>query len=826
MIGYSWIKSKYRLHLLVATLPAVALIAGAFLQDAAHHASQRSATVGDHARLAAGTVDVQLGKLLELTKFCAASSDLLDRVDLAAVAESCGRYATIIGASVEVVVTGDTRHPILNTRADAPSELLAYRADQEPEELLALEAKSRETGRAYVSDVYTGRVYPTWTVTAGQALRLADGRNAMVHVNLPAGVLSDHLAALAGAGDPLIGLIDHGRRIVARSVPVDRPLFSSISPHFRDLMEAGVAGSTLNTPAPEHVGETWDVGYFPLSVTPGWMTVAVLQVPDGLGSWALVSLPSAMVLAGFLLSGALLWFVVYRDRMKSGMAAAERARAEADRSNKEKSRLLASFAHDIRSPLISLIGSLELLEIGASHGSRGISTARGTAETLLQMVDDILELSFLGSGAFRLNPSPVDLRRLAADLVDQSRRLAEEKGLSLRLEIDGVLPAAVEVDRLRLQQVLGNLLTNAVKYTERGIVVVRIAGGYDDEGRAELTFAVADTGVGVSEEDIPKILREFGRLDREVERQVQGAGLGLAIVQRILRAMGAQLTIKSAPAQGSVFGFTLTLPVLSALPAEDETAPLAGLTIVYAEDEPVIRMVTSRRLSAAGARVIEAVDGIDTLEQLRETSPDLLVIDLHMPRLDGVGVIRTLSRSVPPAFPVFVLTAHIAGPEADAAAAAGATEVFTKPIQIEALAAAYRAWCSAGGRSGPSGASGPPAPNHPLDAETFRAVFTVADASFGMKLLGIFRSDMRSNIAGLVAAVAAGDAAKARSLSHRGLGICQVLGAVRLGKMLSAIEEAAAIGDLGSITQLAQGCAEVLESTIGEMEDVAGGSAL
>ena len=165
---------------------------------------------------------------------------------------------------------------------------------------------------------------------------------------------------------------------------------------------------------------------------------------------------------------------------------------EAERRNLEKSRLLASFAHDIRSPLISLIGSLELIR----EEHENVHSARSSAEALLQLVDDILELSVLGSDALTIHPSPVDLRQIAAALSDQTRPLAARKGLALRLDLDPNLSVSVEVDRLRLQQVLSNLLTNAVKYTDQGSVTLRIRQEGEQGGRVTLDLAVIDTGIG------------------------------------------------------------------------------------------------------------------------------------------------------------------------------------------------------------------------------------------------------------------------------------------------------------------------------------------
>lgn len=770
------------------------------------------------ARLAAGTIDIQLGKLLDLTRFCATSPDLIFRVDLQGVSENCGRYATGIGAWVEVILLGETRLPILNTRPDAAQKLLPYDVSRKPEALSTIEAKSRDIGGPVLSNVYKDMTFSSLIVTGGQVLRLADGRDAIVYVNLPARELSGQLADIAKAGDPLIGLVDQDRTIVARNQRVERPMFNKVPDRFRSQMEAGLPGAILDF-GTKAVQGTWDAGYHPLATAPGWMVVAVRLSPGFLGSLHVFSSASAVALAGIVISATLIWLFSFSDRMKARTRAAEQARLAADQGNCDKSRLLASFAHDIRTPLISLIGSLETLEIESGH-KRGIETARGSAETLLQMVDDILELSFLGSGEFRLHPSPVDVRRLAQDIVDQVRGVAHEKGLTLHLEVDPVALPLVDVDRLRLQQVLANLVTNAVKYTKQGSIVLRVEARAIQTGLSSLAFSVSDTGIGLAADDIPRILREFGRLDRDAERQAQGAGLGLAIVQRILRAMKSQLTIESVPGQGSVFGFTLVLPVVAAPQAEENAAPLEGLVVLYAEDEPVIRMVTSRRLSAAGAKVIEVEDGREALDQLSAFHPDLLLLDLHMPQLSGLEVLRSLPKPLP--FPVFVLTAHISGPDADAAVEAGAVDVFTKPIQIQALAAAYRAWRA---HQAPpvieTGDQPTPEPGRNLEKDTFLSVFTLSDAIFSAKVLETFRTDMRADISALVLAVKAGDALEARVLAHRCLGICQVLGAVRLGTMLRCIEDAAGPGDLSSVAPLAEVCVEVLAATIAEMDALA-----
>ena len=795
-----------------ALLPGTLLALFALLINAHQEETGRAQRVADHARLAAASLDLRLGELLDLTGFCASAPALTERVDLDSVAENCGRYASRTGAWVVLIETGETHRQILNTRTDAPAVLPSYARADEQAPLLALEDETRRSGAPGIADVFTGIVYPGGVVSTGQSLRLADGRSAMLYVSVSARDFSGQLAGLAEEGGPTLGLVDPSKRVVARSVGIERAMFAPAPDSLLPLMERNAAGAALAVPGPEVIGGTWDAGYHPLSVAPGWMAAAFLPAPARRWLWAPVSLPSAVALLGLLLSGLLLWVVTDRDR-------AARRVAEAERRNREKSRLLAAFAHDIRSPLISLIGALEL--IGERRGSPNgqVRSALGSAEALLQLVDDILELSFLGSGELTIHPSPVDLRQLAKALSDQVRPMAARKGLGLHLDLDPGLPVAVEADRLRLQQVLSNLLTNAVKYTEKGAVTLRIRQEGVWAGRVTLDLAVIDTGSGLTTDEIPLILREFGRLEREVERRESGAGLGLAIVQRLLTAMGSSLRVESEPGQGSTFRFRLTLPVATGRGAEDPVRPLTGVVILYAEDEPVIREVTARRLEEAGARVLRAVDGEDALRQLGTVTPDLLLTDLQMPGLDGAGLIRRLKEVAPGRpYPLFVLTSHISGPQAAEARAAGADAIFTKPVQVAALAAAFRARRGDGGGSTPPVGGAEDVAEQPLlDPVKFGELVEMLGPEGATAMVGTFETNVRAELSALDVALRAGELARAGGLAHRCLGLCLVMGTSALAARLRGVELAAQINAIERARALSDGAPACLDETLRDM---------
>ncbi len=799
--------------------PAAVFLLAAVLINSHQVDSLRAQRLAENARLAAANVDLTFSKLIELTSFCVTSPGLIGQIDLQSVAASCGRYAMRLNAWVVIIETGKTHRQILNTRADAPAVLPTYPRENELAELRELEERSRKSREPEIADVFTGLVLPQGVVSAGQYLRLANGQAAMLYIGTPAQAMSDQLTRLAPKEKQILALVDRSHRVVARSRESERAMFANPPSWFIDPMKTGAPGVVLNVPGPEFIGGRWDAGYHPLTAAPGWMVAAVEPAAISARLWSPFSLPSAVSLVGLLISGLLLWEMLFRDRATRMLEAAKQAKAESERESREKSRILAAIAHDIRSPLVSLIGSLEIIKEKEGQTSSSLHTAHSSAETLLQLVDDVLELSFLGSGKLTLHPSPVDLRKLAMVLLDQTRQLAVQKGLEFLIDLDQRLPAAVVVDRLRLQQLLTNLLTNAVKYTENGAITLRIRQEAAGEKSATLDFAVIDTGIGLAPQDLPRILREFGRLERDAERREQGAGLGLAIVQQILNGMNSSLAVDSALGLGSTFSFRLTLPVVIEEEIGRAAKPLFDVKVFYVEDEPSIRRVTMRRLEEAGAKVVTAVDGEDALCKLGGVTPDLLLIDLQMPRLDGVQVIRRLKERAPDlSYPIFVLTSHVSGPQAAEARAAGADAIFTKPIQVTALAATYRARRGNGGNSTPlNSASAKAARQHLLDLEIFGEVIKLVNAT---EFVADFETEIQQGLSALHAALIGVNVIETRQVAHRALGICLTIGAAGMARQLERIERAALEENLAEAGALAKGMPELLVTILSEMRRV------
>lgn len=810
------------LWLSVAALPSLLMVVIAFYLHATELERQRTEFMAEQARLVASAVDLRLERFLNLTRFCASDPAIVTDMDPEGFLASCGRYAAMLDAWVVVVAVGSTHQQIINSRSDAPKVLPSYPRASEHATLLALEETSRQTGRAGIADVFTGKIYTGGIISAGQWVRLSDGRDAMVYVSVSASDFSQQLAELAGDNSTIFTLLDSSKRIVSRSRDIEKYMFVS-SPEWLARAEIGQGGAELSVPGPAEIGGVWDAGFHKLIMVSGWMAVAVQPVGSGSFLWEFFSLETMLVLFGIASSAIIAVFHAMRARNLDMILAAKRAQELAEQQSQEKSRLLATFAHDVRTPLVSMIGSISVMHESESPDTSYLRSAQASAESLLQLVDDILELSFLGSEGFTLQRSPVDLRALSNDLLAEVRLRAESKGLTLNLAVHPDVPQTVEIDRLRLQQVLRNLLTNAVKYTEHGGITLRITSSTIQKGDVTLIFSVSDTGVGIDKADLQRVFREFGRLDRPIEQREVGTGLGLAICKRILKAMKSELTVESTVGVGSTFSFQLQASVPQTDLPSLGTNPLAGLTILYAEDESIIRRVTARQLRDAGATVIEVAGGQGALDILETLEPDLVLLDIQMPGVDGVETLRRLKLTNPQRqYPVFVLTSHISGHAVAEARSLGADEVFTKPVQIHPLAAAVLARRGDNGKHTPNiGGRNEVEDDELLLEDNFRILFNSYSPSEMDKNILDLESQMRAKFVLLGGEIVDRNYANVRWIAHQCLGVFLVFGANALANRMTALERAAELGQQSVIASLYTKLAACLEKTVAKMRQSA-----
>lgn len=752
----------------------------------------------DHAKHAASGLDIKLSQFLELTSFCASSPYLIEEINLENVAKNCGRIASQLSAWIVLVEIGETHRHLLNTRPEVTVSLPVYPRANERPPLLEVEKISRRSARPQISNVFDGLIFKSGIVAAGQYLRLADGRDAMLYVGTPADQVSDHLIEYANVDAEKYILFDAKQKIVASNLDRKEKFSLDYLDWMISALNSGSSGSKISQRLNPTDSNPFDFGYAPLRLAEGWSIVA-FQPENTVHDLAKpLYLPVVVILSGISISVLIALGISHKEVSQQRVGRAKKAELEARQQNEEKSRLLASLAHDIRSPLISLIGSLELILADYPDSKNLINKPLDAAETLLQLVDDILELSFLGSGELVFHPSPVDIRQLVKKSVDQVQQRVQEKELTVYIDIAPNVPEVVEVDRLRLQQVMSNLLSNAIKYTDKGTITVKVCAERSAQGFVDLIFTTIDTGIGLNPEDIPRVLKEYGRLERGTKDREPGTGLGLAIVQRILKNMGSKLHLESARNVGSKFYFRLKLPVLVSERKLDVSSCLANCRILYAEDEPVIRELTAQRLMEAGAQVLCATDGVDTLRCLSEITPDLLLVDLQMPGLDGVDVIRKLRGTrLEPSFPIFVLTSHISGPQATEARVAGADAIFTKPIQVAALAAALHARHGNYGNSTPLTLSQHRNLDKPiLDQNIINDITSFQDISKALPLIRSFEESMHADFVAIEAALQSQDMVQTAKIAHRAVGLCLVIGAKRLALTLKEIERQADGGQI------------------------------
>lgn len=244
------------------------------------------------------------------------------------------------------------------------------------------------------------------------------------------------------------------------------------------------------------------------------------------------------------------------------LANALRARQRAESSDRAKSAFLAHVSHEIRTPLNVLIGMTDiLLDTNLDEEQRGLAgRVRRSSETLLELVNDVLDLSKIEAGRMEIEAISFDLRGLMRELVVLHRVPASEKGLDLDLRVDPRLPIRVVGDPIRCRQVLVNLISNAIKFTERGRTSVDLRVESVTEDAVEVRFAVVDTGIGIATEDLPRLFQPFVQADPSTARRYGGTGLGLSIVRRLVSLMGGDLSVESTPGRGSQFTFTLPFP--------------------------------------------------------------------------------------------------------------------------------------------------------------------------------------------------------------------------------------------------------------------------
>ncbi len=508
-------------------------------------------------------------------------------------------------------------------------------------------------------------------------------------------------------------------------------------------------------------------------------------------------------------------------------------------ANKAKDSFLATMSHEIRTPLGGLLGMMELLGLSQlqPHQSELLAAAQTSGNSLLRIVNDILDWSKIEAGKLELAPRPATFTDMLRSVVNTYAQIATEKDIRLSYSIDPELRGAHLFDPLRLSQILNNFTSNALKFTASGTIHLSAQRLTHHTGYDTVRFSVTDSGIGIDPEHRARLFQHYEQASADTARMYGGTGLGLSICRRLAELMDGELSVDSTPGVGSTFSLTLQLPIANVALAADpqqptapdpepDTSPLVApgqtLAVLMVDDHPLNRMLLKQQLGLLGLHPDAAADGVEALALWQSHHYDLIITDCHMPEMDGYELTRTIRdierHTGARRIPIIAWTANVLAEEQHRCQAAGMDDLLTKPTELAELRAKLAHWLAKARLLPATGPSVPPAApprTTPaaavLDLGVLNKISTRRDAQ--IEMLQEFKLHNRSDIASLQAALKAGDPVAVVQAAHRGKGACRMVGALELAGLCADIEQTARQGALPEA-----GVADRLEAAVGRVE--------